>query len=143
MRRLERQTVLARRAAGTSVDRQLIAANVDVLFIVSSCNQDFNLSRLERYLALALEAEATPVVLLTKADLCEDSGSLRRQAERLHAGLLVETLDARDAEQTKVLDGWCGPGKTVALLGSSGVGKSTLANTLGACHLPTSRHTCR
>ena len=105
---LERRTLLGRKAAGAGVDHQLIAANIDTLFIVSSCNQDFNLSRLERYLALALDAEAVPVVVLTKADLCEHPDDLRRQAENLHAGLLVELLDARDPQQAAVLNDWCG-----------------------------------
>lgn len=131
VRRLDRQSELSRKAAGTGVERQLIAANVDTLFIVTSCNQDFNLSRLERYLALAFESGTVPVVVLTKADLCEDPQELKRQAALLHAGLIVETVDARDRSQVAGLAEWCGLGKTVALLGSSGVGKSTLLNSLG------------
>ncbi len=139
VRRLERKTILYRKAAGETVKPQLIAANVDTVFIVSSCNLDFNLSRIERYLALVLDSEAVPVVVLTKSDLCEHPGELRRQAERLHPGLIVETLDAREEAQTEVLAGWCGLGQTIALLGSSGVGKSTLANALSGHHLPTSQ----
>lgn len=131
IKRLERQTLLYRKAAGEEVKPQLIAANIDTIFIVSSCNEDFNLSRIERYLALALQAEALPIVVLTKADLCDSTVDLRRQVERLHTGLLVETLDARDKVQVEILNSWCGPGQSVALLGSSGVGKSTLANALG------------
>lgn len=138
LRRLERQTVLARKAAGEEIRSQLIAANIDTMFVVCSCNQDFSLSRIERYLALILQSEAVPVVVLTKADLHESPGELRRQVEQLHAGLLVETLDARDPDQVRVLNAWCGPGQSVALLGSSGVGKSTLANALGAGDLATS-----
>jgi ribosome biogenesis GTPase len=92
VRRLERNTVLNRKAAGDAAKPQLIAANVDTVFIVSSCNQDFNPSRIERYLALVLESGATPVVILTKADLCEDPAALRQIAESLHPGLIVETL---------------------------------------------------
>lgn len=131
LKRLERQTLLYRKASGIEVKSQAIAANIDTIFIVSSCNEDFNLSRIERYLALTLQAEAMPVVVLTKADLTDDAAALRRQVEKLHAGLVVETLDARDAEQAEVLKTWCGAGQSVALLGSSGVGKSTLANALG------------
>lgn len=131
IQRLERDTMLSRKAAGEEVKSQAIAANIDTIFIVSSCNEDFNPSRIERYLALALQAGATPVVVLTKADLCSCPADLRRQAERLHAGLLVETLDARRPEEVEVLKSWCGPGHSVALLGSSGVGKTTLANALG------------
>lgn len=135
--RLERQTVLQRRPPGRSSAPQLIAANVDTIFIVSSCNQDFNLSRIERYLALALQSGATPVVVLTKSDLCESPSDLQRQVEKLHLGLLVEAIDARDTQQSAVLQPWCRTGQTVALLGSSGVGKSTLTNTLCGSKLPT------
>lgn len=137
VRRLERKTLLSRKAAGETVKPQLIAANVDTVFIVSSCNLDFNLSRMERYLALVLESEAFPVVILTKADQFDDPASLRQQTESLHPGLVVETLDARDPDQTEVLNDWCKLGKTVSLLGSSGVGKSTLANALGGHHIRT------
>ena len=81
-------------------------------------------------LALVLESESDPVVVLTKSDLHEDPASLRQIAESLHPGLIVETLDARDALQASTLNDWCGKGKTVAMLGSSGVGKSTLANAM-------------
>lgn len=138
VRRLERQTVLSRKAAGEEVRSQLIAANIDTMFVVCSCNQDFNLSRIERYLALILQSEAVPVVVLTKSDLHESPEELRRQVEQLHSGLLVEALDARDPQQAAVLKDWCGPGQSVALLGSSGVGKSTLANALGIGDLATS-----
>ena len=129
-RRLDRLSLFKRRAAGTGRQLQLIAANVDTLFIVSSCNQDFSEARLERYLALAREAAATPLVVLTKADLCDEPASLARAAARLLPGLLVESLDARDPAAVAALRPWCGPGQTVALLGSSGVGKSTLVNSL-------------
>ena len=131
-KRLERHTFLYRKAAGEEAKPQAIAANIDTIFIVSSCNEDFNLSRIERYLALTIQSGATPVVVLTKSDLCDDPATLRHQAEQLQTGLLVECVNARSAEQTEVLSSWCGLGQTVALLGSSGVGKSTLANALGA-----------
>lgn len=129
-RRLDRRSLFKRRAAGTGRRLQLIAANVDTLFVVSSCNQDFNVARLERYLALAQEAGVSPVVVLTKADLADDASDLARTARRLLPGLLVETLDARDPAEVAVLAPWCGRGQTVALVGSSGVGKSTLVNAL-------------
>ncbi len=129
-RLLRRQSLFKRRAAGSDRRLQLIAANVDTLFIVSSCNQDFNPARLERYLALAREAEVTPIVVLTKADLTETSGDYARAAAKLLPGLLVEVLDARDPQGVANLLPWCGRGRTVALVGSSGVGKSTLINTL-------------
>jgi ribosome biogenesis GTPase len=129
---LDRLGVFKRRAAGTSGDTQLIAANVDTLFIVTSANRDFNVARLERYLAIAHDAGAFPVVVITKADETETIDEYVSAASRLSPGLLVEALDGRDPVAAEVLRPWCESGQTVALLGSSGVGKSTLINTLAA-----------
>ena len=129
-RLLDRRSLFKRRAPGTDRRVQLIAANVDTLFVTSSCNRDFNIARLERYLALAREADVTPLVVLTKADLADDAQDYAARAARLLPGLLVETVDARDPASAACLAPWCGPGQTVALVGSSGVGKSTLVNTL-------------
>ena len=137
IQRLDRSTLLVRKAAGEEVKPQVIAANVDTCFIVTSCNEDFNLSRIERYIAMTVQAGVRPVVVLTKADLCDDPEALAQQARELHDGLAVRFLDARQPDQAAVLSEWCGPGETVALLGSSGVGKSTLANALGEYNLPT------
>jgi ribosome biogenesis GTPase len=127
---LDRKSLFKRRAAGTGLRLQLIAANVDTLFIVTSCNQDFNVARLERYLALAKEAGVTPVIVLTKADLTDTPEDFERDAARLMPALSVETVDARDPASVQRLTAWCGRGETIALVGSSGVGKSTLVNTL-------------
>jgi len=129
-RLLDRKSLFKRRAPGTDRRVQLIAANVDTLMVVSSCNQDFNAARLERYLALAREADVTPIVVLTKSDLSNNSGELAQQAAKLLPGLLVESLDARDPDAVACLEPWCGKGQTVSLVGSSGVGKTTLVNTL-------------
>lgn len=129
-RLLDRQSLLKRRAPGTGREVQLIAANIDTLFIVSSCNADFNLARLERYLALAREAGVTPVVLLTKADMTEDPAPYVAEASRLMPGLITEALDATGPDTSERLAPWCGRGQTVAFVGSSGVGKSTLVNAL-------------
>lgn len=137
LRRLERKSFIARKAPGQENRPQLIAANVDTVFIVSSCNQDFNPSRLERYLALVNESQAIPVIILTKADLTADAVEYRSQAESLQTNVLVEVLDARDPQQVSSLEHWCRSGQTVALVGSSGVGKSTLANALGNLELQT------
>jgi ribosome biogenesis GTPase len=137
-RLLARKSLFKRRAAGTGRRQQLIAANVDTLFIVSSCNQDFNLARLERYLVLAEEAQVMPVVVLTKADLTDRPEDFVRDVARLLPGLLVEAVNALDHESTACLRPWCKHGQTVAFIGSSGVGKSTLVNTLsGASHIAT------
>ncbi len=135
--RLEPFAVFQRRAAGSGAERQMIAANVDTLFIVTSANRDFNEARLERYLAIANEAGAFPVIVITKADTVDSTASFVAAASRLAPGVLVEALDARDAEAVDVLRPWCDTGQTVALLGSSGVGKSTLVNTLTGAHQDT------
>lgn len=127
---LTRQTALTRRAAGTGTEAQLIAANVDTLGIVTSCNADFNEARLERYLALAASAGCLPLVILTKADLCDDPRSFARRAERLSPLVTAIALDATDPLETEMLAPWCRAGQTLALVGSSGVGKSTLTNAL-------------
>ncbi|MBI1217576.1 MAG: ribosome small subunit-dependent GTPase A [Rhodobacteraceae bacterium] len=128
-RRLDRRTLLERHTAGAHVP-QLIAANIDTLFIVTSCNADFNPARLERYLALANEAGAFPVIVLTKVDAIADAQDYVAQAAALQRGLAVVTLNAKSPAAAAVLAPWCGAGQTVALVGSSGVGKSTLLNTL-------------
>lgn len=130
VRRLERKALLQRRGEGRR-PTQLVAANVDTLFIVASCNADFNLARLERYLTFANDAETEPVIVLTKADEAEDAAAaFERQAAGLQRGLAVVTVNGRSADAATALAPWCGPGATVALVGSSGVGKSTLVNTL-------------
>ena len=127
---LDRFGVFKRGAAGTSGTVQLIAANVDTLFIVTSANRDFNIARLERYLAIAYEAGAYPLIVITKADTVESIEPYVARARALGKDLPVESMDARESDQVERLRPWCGPGQTVALLGSSGVGKSTLVNTL-------------
>lgn len=127
---LERKSLLKRRAPGPDRQVQLIAANIDTAFIVTSCNQDFNVARLERYLALALEADITPVIILTKSDLVEDAAHYVQSAAAISDLVPVVTLDARGDDPREKLAEWCRPGHTVAFLGSSGVGKSTLTNAL-------------
>jgi ribosome biogenesis GTPase len=129
-RRLSRSTLFSRKAPGTRAERQLIAANVDTAFIVSSMNRDFNLSRIERYLALVKSAGATAVLVLTKRDLCDHPQHYVDEAQLLDQALMVVEVNSLDADSTGKLRPFCGPGNTVVFLGSSGVGKSTLINTL-------------
>ena len=130
-RLLDRKSVLARRAAGSNPIPQPIVANIDTCLITTSCDDDFNLARLERYLALTLQAGVTPVVLLTKADLAEDPDSFKSDAQHLRSGLVVETVNALETESVaKQLSPWTGKGQTIVLVGSSGVGKTTIANAL-------------
>lgn len=135
--RLSPTTELGRRAAGTGAAHQLIAANVDTLGIVTSCNADFNEARLERYLALAATAGCLPLVVLTKADECDDPRSYTRRAERLSPLVTALALNATDRLEAEALAPWCRAGQTLALLGSSGVGKSTLLNALSDQHAAT------
>jgi len=130
LRLLERKTCFVRKAAGSEVREQLIAANVDTAFIVSSLNRDFSLNRIERYLALVYEAGAEPVVLLSKADLVDDPGSWVARVRDTNPGLTVEAINCQDEQSLSALSPWLKEGNTVAVLGSSGVGKSTLINTL-------------
>lgn len=128
---LDRISLFQRKSPGSN-SSQLIAANVDTAFIVSSCNQDFNLSRIERYLALAKEAQVNAVLVLTKADTVdeEQQQGYLDQLHNIQKNLVVVTLNALDQDDCQQLDDWCGVGQTCVLLGSSGVGKTTLTNTL-------------
>jgi ribosome biogenesis GTPase len=108
------------------VARQLIGANLDTLAILTSCNAEFSLARLERYLALARSGGAMPLVVLTKADSA-DPEPFVAAAQKATRGGTVLHLDARAPEAVAAMAPWCGRGQTLALVGSSGVGKSTLA----------------
>ncbi|WP_266157484.1 GTPase RsgA [Dyella silvatica] len=130
LRLIERQSLMVRVAAGGEHRLQSIAANLDSLFIVTSCNDDFNPSRLERYLALAFEAAVTPVIVLSKADTSDDAMAYVTEARQIAPGVAILLVNATDATSVTQLHPWLQSGQTVALVGSSGVGKSTLTNRL-------------
>jgi ribosome biogenesis GTPase len=132
IRLLDRKSMIKRQAAGSDHSQQMIAANIDTLFIVTSASQEFNLSRLERYLAFAYNADVTPVLVLTKLDIADDPDHYMDEARSLGSDLIVEGVNAKNPSTLSGLRAWCKAGQTIALLGSSGVGKSTLANSLGA-----------
>ncbi len=127
---LDRRSLFKRAAAGKGDEIQPIAANVDTVFIVSSCNDEFKESRLERYLALCHESGAFPVLVLTKADLTETAQDFAARAQSVQRDLPVELINAKDRSALDGVQAWISPRATIALVGSSGVGKSTLLNAL-------------
>lgn len=127
---LPRKSKFSRKVAGKVVDEQIIATNVNTVFLVAALNQDFNLRRLERYLVLAWESGAVPVILLSKADLCADLAQKQKDVESIAFGVPVITISAHTGKGMEQLDPFLTEGHTLALLGSSGVGKSTIVNYL-------------
>jgi ribosome biogenesis GTPase len=125
-----RRTAFVRKAAGPKGGPQVVAANVDTALLAASLNADLNLRRLERYLALAYESGAEPVFVLTKADVCGDVGEAMAQVEAIAFGAPVLAVSAATGAGLAALDALLAPGRTAVLLGSSGVGKSTLVNAL-------------
>lgn len=127
---LPRRTVFSRREPGPIPRYQAVAANFDYVFIMQSLNMDFNPKRLERYLTLGWQSGATPVILLTKADLVEDSREYVSAVERVAVGVDIHVVSAHTGYGLEGLSAYLRPGKTVVFLGSSGVGKSSLVNAL-------------
>jgi ribosome biogenesis GTPase / thiamine phosphate phosphatase len=133
---LKRQNAISRVAAGTSGTKdskgrvQVMVANVDTVFIVSGLDRDFNPRRIERYLTLVYESQAMPVIVLNKADLCDDPEEKRFEIESIAVGVPVLLISAQSDECVAMIRPYLMPGYTAALLGSSGVGKSTLINAL-------------
>jgi ribosome biogenesis GTPase len=127
---LERRTTLLRRAAGTLGEAQVVAVNVDVFFVVTAVNRDFNERRLERYIAAVWSSGATPVVVLNKVDLAEDLAPLLEAVDGVALGVPVVRASAASGEGLDELRNYIGFGKTVGFIGSSGVGKSSLTNRL-------------
>lgn len=129
-RMLPRRTRLSRKVAGTKVDEQIIAANVDTVFLVSSLNAELNLRRIERYLSVIWESGAMPVIVLNKADLAEDASILLALVEGVAPGVDLHTTSAATGEGVDALRRYLAVGRTAAFIGSSGVGKSSLVNRL-------------
>ncbi len=127
---LSRKTKFSRAAAGIEAKEQIVAANVDTVFLIQSLNRDFNMKRLERYLIAAWDSGALPVVVLTKADCCDDIPQKLAVATASAPGVEVISISSKTGEGLEEIKKFLLPGKTIALLGSSGVGKSTLLNTL-------------
>ena len=127
---LPRRSRFSRKVAGNVTVEQVVAANVDVIFLVMALDADFSPQRLERYLLMARDSGAAPVVLLTKPDLCADVGALVADIAVVAGGLPVHVLNPRSGDGTEAIRTYVGHGRTCALLGSSGVGKSTIVNRL-------------
>lgn len=127
---LPRQSMLTRQASGTGNEEQIIAANIDVIFICMSLNEDFNLRRLERYLTMAWDSMATPIIILTKSDLSNDLEHRLSEVETVAMSVDVVVCSSANEKGLDEIYPYIHPGKTVAFIGSSGVGKSTIINHL-------------
>lgn len=127
---LPRRSLISRKAAGSQPREQVVAANVDTLFLVSALNDDYNVRRMERYLIMAWNSGASPVILLTKADLCADPEAKIREMQLAAPGVPVLAVSAHGDVGRAGLLAFIGEGRTIALTGSSGCGKSTLVNWL-------------
>jgi ribosome biogenesis GTPase / thiamine phosphate phosphatase len=127
---LPRHSRFSRRAAGDPTEEQIVAANIDTVFLVAGLDGDFNPRRIERYLLVALDSGAAPVIVLNKADLVEDAAARAAEIGAIAQGVPVHAVSCRRPESLDVLRQYLGVGQTGALLGSSGVGKSTIVNRL-------------
>jgi ribosome biogenesis GTPase / thiamine phosphate phosphatase len=127
---LPRKSKFSRKVAGQATEEQIIAANVDTVFLVMAMNQDFNVRRMERYLVLAWESGAKPIIVLSKADLCENPAELLAQVEAVAMGVPIYMISSTENRGIDQLAAYVCDGQTAALLGSSGVGKSTLINRM-------------
>jgi len=127
---LERKGKISRKLPGKSTREQVLAANLDTVFMVTSCNEDFSPRRVERYLTMIWESGARPVVLLNKTDLVDDAGDLTTQAKDVALGVPVHGVCANTDGGLAPIEPFLIPGTTIALIGSSGVGKSTIVNRL-------------
>jgi ribosome biogenesis GTPase / thiamine phosphate phosphatase len=127
---LPRKSIFSRKVAGEITEEQPVAANIDTIFIITGLDLNYNLRRIERYLSMAWDSGAMPVMLLNKADLCSEAEQRRHEVESVAAGVDVYTLSAHNRKELEQLKKYIQPGRTIAFLGSSGVGKSTIINSL-------------
>jgi ribosome biogenesis GTPase len=127
---LPRRSAFKRKSAGAATREQVIAANLDIVFLVSGLDGDFNLRRIERYVTQAWSSGATPVILLNKTDVCDDVEGRLLATRAVAPGVNVHAVSAKDGTGLEEIGGYLRSGITIALLGSSGVGKSTLLNLL-------------
>ena len=127
---LKRKNKFSRKAAGDTTDEQIIASNADLIFIVTSLNQDVNLRRIERYLTLATENNAEPVLILSKSDICDNEESKMSEVRSIAEGINIHIISAKENKGVDELREYFSGNRTVAVVGSSGVGKSTLINCL-------------
>jgi ribosome biogenesis GTPase len=127
---LPRRSKFSRKTSGQRTEEQVVAANIDTIFLVSGLDGDFNPRRIERYLTAAWDSGAQPVVVLNKLDRCEDPETCLLEVQAVAMGVPVHRVSARTGENCDQLTAYLGPGQTVSLLGSSGVGKSTLSNRI-------------
>lgn len=136
---LERRTAIVRKQGGAVGSSQTLAANVDRVLLATSLNQDFSVRRLERYLTLIWDSGATPIIALTKVDLVRDGDPFVREVEKCALGFPVVCVSSLSGQGLDELRSLLAPGETIVLLGSSGVGKSTLINVLGGADLRKTR----
>ncbi|OEH92581.1 ribosome small subunit-dependent GTPase A [Bacillus solimangrovi] len=127
---LPRKSHFSRKIPGKTTEEQVVAANIDTVFLVSALNKDFNPRRIERYLTLAWESGANPVIVLNKADLCDDLTLKLAEVEGIAFGVPIHTISCKTGQGIAQLKSYFSTGQTVALIGSSGVGKSTITNAL-------------
>ena len=132
---LPRRTSFARKIAGSRTEEQIVGANIDTVFLVTSLNQDFSLRRIERYLITAWESGANPIIILSKADLCDRLSDVINEVEAIARGVPIYAISVVTGRGLQDIAQYFKPGQTVALLGSSGVGKSTLINHLAGVDL--------